>query len=201
MYRIPKAVARLLTIIVIGAAMPGCASSAAAQQHESTADVRVYTTATSTSTPAPTSTPTRVILPTRTPNPGIWASATALAAMAIQQEATATTAPTLSPENWQNWPIVPEISAKAIEIYLKGQQLGNDPHSFIRIGDCQSEPEVFLGIYDDPTRYYFEPKYAYLQQTVNQFAGSFARSNVTARRGFGVACGQGGRRRWPWPHG
>ena len=83
---------------------------------------------------------------------------------------------------------MPTLSARAVEIYQQGQPLGNDPHSFIRIGDCQSEPEVFLGIYDDPTRYPpFDKKYEYLQLTVNQFAGSFARPNVTARRGFGVA--------------
>ena len=106
---------------------------------------------------------------------------------------TATITPTATPDTrlppnlWTQWPIVPTLSARAIAIYQQGQKLGNDPHSFARIGDCQSEPEVFLGLYDDPTRYYFTEKYKYLQMTVNQFAGSFARSNVTARRGFGIA--------------
>jgi len=100
---------------------------------------------------------------------------------------TATPDTRLPPNLWTQWPIVPTLSARAAAIYQQGQKMGNDPHSFSRIGDCQSEPAVFMGIYDDPTRYYFEPKYQYLQMTVNQFAGSFARTDVTARRGFGIA--------------
>jgi hypothetical protein len=88
---------------------------------------------------------------------------------------------------WQRWPIIPTLSARSAEIYRQGQKMGNDPHSFSRIGDCQSEPEVFLGIYDDPSRYYFRDNYQYLKMTVEQFAGAFARPNVTARRGFGVS--------------
>jgi hypothetical protein len=88
---------------------------------------------------------------------------------------------------WQHWPVLPTLSARAAEIYRLGQSMGNDPHSFSRIGDCQSEPEVFMGVYDDPSRYTLHHNYLYLKITIEQFAGSFARSNVTAWRGFGVA--------------
>ena len=142
-------------------------------------------TMTATVTPlAPTATQTSLPSQTITSTPEYTATVTP----------TATTTPTATKDTrlpasmWRQWSIVPTLSARVVEIYRQGQQLGNDPHSFIRIGDCQSEPEVFLGIYDDPTRYPpFDKKYEYLQLTVNQFAGSFARPNVTARRGFGVA--------------
>jgi len=81
--------------------------------------------------------------------------------------------------------VIPTVSARTIEIYRLGQTLGNDPRSFTRIGDCQSVPEVFLGIYDTD-RYWFGNDYQYLQRTVDQFKGAFARANVTAKDGFSV---------------
>jgi hypothetical protein len=58
-------------------------------------------------------------------------------------------------------------------------------HSFTRIGDCQSVPAVFLGIYDS-NRYWFGENWKYLQRTVDQFSGAWERENVTARDGFSV---------------
>ena len=137
-----------------------------------------------TSTPnPPTATSTR--LPSQTITATLVETPTITATASLTPTATQDTR--LPPSMWRQWPIVPALSARAVDIYQKGQQLGNDPHSFIRIGDCQSEPEVFLGIYDDPKRYYFTANFKYLQRTVDQFTGSFARSNVTARRGFGIA--------------
>jgi hypothetical protein len=71
------------------------------------------------------------------------------------------------------------------DIFKHGQELGNDIHAFTRIGDCQSVPAVFLGIYDTD-RYWFGEKWQYLQRTVDQFAGTWERENVTARDGFSV---------------
>jgi hypothetical protein len=77
------------------------------------------------------------------------------------------------------------VSGRLKEIYLKGQALGNDPKSFTRIGDCQSIPEVFLGIYDTD-RYWLGENYQYLQTTIDRFSGAFGRENITAKDGFGV---------------
>jgi hypothetical protein len=106
--------------------------------------------------------------------------------MAIQQEATATTAPTLSPENWQNWPIVPEISAKAIEIYLKGQQMGNDPRVFSKVGNCLSNPKFYLGAYDNHKLFDLGP-YPELQTTIDYFSGSFSRESLAVNTGWSIA--------------
>jgi hypothetical protein len=91
------------------------------------------------------------------------------------------------PNTWRQWPIVPTLSAKAMEVYKKGVATGLDPHSFSRIGDCQSEPEVFMGIYDTPDRYYLDRQHQYLQATIEQFSRAFSRVDMTARRGFGIA--------------
>ena len=92
----------------------------------------------------------------------------------------------LGPRYWRTWPVIPTLSARALEVFQLGQELGNDTHAFSRIGDCQSVPTVFLGIYDTD-RYWLDTDHEYLQLTIDHFAGSFSRSNVTVKDGFGVA--------------
>jgi hypothetical protein len=92
----------------------------------------------------------------------------------------------LHPERWQEWPIIPQISPRANEIYQKGIALGNEPRHFSKIGDCQSIPASFLGIYDT-NRYSFSTQDAHLQETVNWYAGSFGREGESVRGGFNTA--------------
>ena len=122
-------------------------------------------TPTITLTPTPSATPTETLTPSITPT------------------STPDTRPL--PDYWGSWPIIPTVSGGAAAAYRRGVELGNDPHSFTRIGDCQSVPEVFLGIYDTD-RYWFGENYTYLQRTVDHFKGAFSRPNVTARDGFSV---------------
>jgi hypothetical protein len=84
--------------------------------------------------------------------------------------------------NWKNWPVIPIVTLHAREIYLLGQSLGNDPHSFSVFGDCQSEPNVFMGVYETvlAEKTALPPD---LQQTVNWFRGSFNRTSPTVRGG------------------
>lgn len=92
----------------------------------------------------------------------------------------------LPPQKWQEWPVVPDVSATAREIYQRGLALGNDPQAFSKIGDCQSVPASFLGIYDTD-RYFFSPEYQYLQETVDYYAGSFKREGESVRGGFNTS--------------
>ena len=39
----------------------------------------------------------------------------------------------LAPDAWQSFPIVPEVSERAIEIYARGLALGNNPGAFSKI--------------------------------------------------------------------
>jgi hypothetical protein len=79
------------------------------------------------------------------------------------------------------------LSEAARQVYQKGLQLGNNPHAFSRVGDCQSVPAIFMGLYDDKGRYWLGNDYAFLQETIDQFAGSFSRQSMAAKDGFGVA--------------
>jgi hypothetical protein len=88
----------------------------------------------------------------------------------------------LDPADWENWPVLPVVPERARRIYLAGQSLGNNPHAFSIFGDCQSEPDVFLGIYDtDPELVARLP--VGLQETVAWFAGSFNRPSPTVKGG------------------
>ena len=104
---------------------------------------------------------------------------------AANLEPTITSLPTvipLDPANWKSWPVIPIVPERAREIYLLGQSLGNDPHAFSVFGDCQSEPDVFMGIYEtDPVALAELPQD--LQQTVAWFSGSFNRLSPTVRGG------------------
>jgi hypothetical protein len=92
-----------------------------------------------------------------------------------------------SPRNWRTWPVVPRISPHLHEIYVQGLLMGNNPHAFSVIGDCQSAPAVFGGIYAQPDRYTLGEGYEYLQETIEQFAGSFDHINITVQNGFGAS--------------
>jgi hypothetical protein len=93
----------------------------------------------------------------------------------------------LPPEQWKEWPVVPTVSARAREIYQKGLLLGNDSRAFSKIGDCQSIPASFLGIYERPGQYHFSPEYESLQETIDHFYGSFGREGEAVRGGFNAA--------------
>ena len=100
---------------------------------------------------------------------------------------TPTVEPRLAAEKWQQWPVVPVMTARARQVYQDGLKLGNDPHVFAKVGDCQFVNVAFFGIYDQPGLYAFPPGYTFLQQTVDWFAGSFNRVSQAVRGGFNVA--------------
>lgn len=84
---------------------------------------------------------------------------------------------------WKEWPVMPAfISEHLREVYQRGLKQGNNPHAFSVLGDCQSQPEVFMGLYDsDPAAVRTLPES--LQETVKQFNGSFDRYSPTVKDG------------------
>jgi len=96
---------------------------------------------------------------------------------------TATLDARLKPRDWAAWPVVPTVSARAREIYLQGVVQGVTPRTFSVVGDCQSEPAVFLGIYATD-RYYLTSDYQYLQETIDDFRSSFSHKSVSVRDGL-----------------
>ncbi|HSV86600.1 MAG TPA: hypothetical protein VLH85_08485 [Levilinea sp.] len=90
----------------------------------------------------------------------------------------------LPAEAWKEWPVLPAaISAEMRQIYQEGLRNGTDPRAFSVIGDCQSQPEFFMGVFDtDPFSLQLLP--AYLRETARQYTGSFGRSSPTVQDGI-----------------
>lgn len=100
-------------------------------------------------------------------------------------EVVAPAAPTSAPVSaGANGSVVPTVSSHARQIYQSGLALGNNPHAFSKVGDCLSTNPFFLTPFDNAQEYGLGAPYAYLQETINQFSGSFSRPSQAARIGF-----------------
>lgn len=100
--------------------------------------------------------------------------------------ATATISATPTPIPWQEMPVVPIVSEFARQVYARGLEMGNDPHGFSVIGDCQNVTDFFLSAFDHPGQYDLG-EYGYLQETIDYYAGSFSRERIAVSGGFNVA--------------
>ena len=98
-----------------------------------------------------------------------------------------TTRQNLPPEKWQEWPVLPVISDRALDIYQAGIAQGNDPKHFSKVGDCQNIHQYFLGLFDTPGTHRLGDEYEYLQETLDYFSGNWSRSSEAVRTGFNVA--------------
>ena len=97
-------------------------------------------------------------------------------------EPTTSPAPASYPAGfWQDLPVLPEtISERAREIYRKGIAMGNNPHIFTKLGDCNSKSPDFLhgfgGMYD-------LGEFAYLQPAIDYWKNSFRLPNQATNPG------------------
>lgn len=91
---------------------------------------------------------------------------------------------TRSCEDWQSWPVIPHITGTAREIYQRGQESGNNSRAFSKIGDGEISTEWFFSAFDLGEPYYDLGPYQDLRPVIEQFAGSFERIGMAARRGF-----------------
>ncbi len=128
--------------------------------------------------------PSAVVNPTATAVPS---------EMPTIEPATATDAPpavtpTYAPDSWKDLPVYPQsVSQRVIEIYQLGQTLGNNPHAFSRMGDCDSLPFSFLGDFDKGPQAYNLGEYGDLAEVIEYFNGSWGHAGVTAHDGFNTA--------------
>jgi hypothetical protein len=93
----------------------------------------------------------------------------------------------LGEDDWQGFPVIPEVSDRAREIYQQGLQSGTHPDRFSKIGDCQNINTYFLALYDDPAAYTLGEDFADLQRTIDHYQGSWSRESIAVRGGFNVA--------------
>jgi len=92
----------------------------------------------------------------------------------------------MPPSQWQNWPIIPEATNRTKDIYQKGLELGVNPYSFSKIGDCQNVKESFMGIYD-LDRYLLQEWQRDWQDSIDNFQGYFNRDGKAFGQGLNVA--------------
>ncbi len=103
-------------------------------------------------------------------------------------EPTSTPDTRLPPEQWQEWPVVPQVTGRAIEIYRTGLGMDLDQHAFSKAGDCQSVKAAFMGYFDlgnYPAS--LTTNYPELQETIDYFYGHFNTDGQAVRGGFNAA--------------
>jgi uncharacterized protein YraI len=83
-------------------------------------------------------------------------------------------------------PVIAAATSRAREIFQAGLSLGNNPRAFSKIGDCQSVTPYFMAAFDTPGQYGLG-QYAYMQDTIDNFRGSFSRDGLAAMNGFNTA--------------
>lgn len=101
---------------------------------------------------------------------------------------TPTPKPPLARDAWKEMPAVPEGISDAMRlVYQRGLEMGNDPRRFAIIGDCQNVSSYFMAVFDHPGEYSLGEEYAYLQDTIDYYEGSFSRQSLAVKGGFNVA--------------
>ena len=88
---------------------------------------------------------------------------------------------------WQDLPVIPEFSDQARDILKAGIEAGHDPHSFSKVGDCDTSTSWYLSDYDRDQVYYDLGDYEYLRPVIDFFKGSFAWLSFAAKPGFSAA--------------
>ena len=134
-----------------------------------------------------TTEPEPTVLPTLTPSP--------LPTVTPQRSPTSTidpnVTPTLTPPPPNNVNGVQldqfvvmssTVRTNVRRIFARGQQLGRDPRRFSKIGDSIIEHPHFMVKFDTPD--YNLGKYAYLQDVLNYYQGSYGRDSLAVRRGL-----------------
>ncbi len=125
--------------------------------------------------PLPTSTKTRI--------PTVTSTATSATQETLTTPSTSTTGTvTPNPDVWMKLPVIPVVDSNVLDIYELGQSLGNDPNVFSIFGDCQSTPDEFLGVFETDQAA-IDSLSSDLQETVNNFNGSFNRESPTSQDG------------------
>lgn len=79
-------------------------------------------------------------------------------------------------------PVIPTISDAMVEVYKKGQALGNISSAITKVGDSLSENVQYLMPMSNPERKL--GPYGYLADTVDYYGGSVATASVAARLGM-----------------
>ncbi|MCX6053319.1 MAG: SGNH/GDSL hydrolase family protein [Chloroflexi bacterium] len=92
------------------------------------------------------------------------------------------------PDSWQTLPVIPEtISQKMKDLYQTGKTMGVNPHSFSKVGDCETFTDLFLAPFDFRESGYRLGEYTSLDEMISYYSGSYSRKSLAAERGFNAA--------------
>jgi LysM repeat protein len=145
-------------------------------------------------TATPTNTPTPVpATPTASATPLVHTATPKGPAATIDPNATPTLTPTpsptpLPPDNVNGVKLdqivimPPAVQENVKQIFAKGQQLGNTAQRFSKIGDSIIEQPHYMVKFDTPD--YNLGQYAYLQDVLDYYRGSYGRDSLSVRRGL-----------------
>jgi hypothetical protein len=161
------------------------APSTATSQPSATAAITLLPTepvATATVTPTETLPPTAAIPPTVIPLLTTTISPT------IPPESSATAVAVVDSAAVNGVPlreiaVMPaDVRDNVRRIFLEGQQIGRDAHTFSKLGDSVTLTDHYLTRFD--SGHYDLGPYAYLQPAIEYYRGSFARFGVATRIGL-----------------
>jgi hypothetical protein len=93
----------------------------------------------------------------------------------------------MGPDDWRVLPVLPVVSERVIEIYQRGQELGNNPGAYSKVGDCGATPAWFLGDFDGKPEHYSLGEHNELQGVIDYFRGSHKRTSLAAKSGFNAS--------------
>ena len=182
-----------LLVILLGA-MVACASPIIISQgNPTTIDTQPEAVLPTDASGVSTDTPEATLLPSETVTITVASSPTSQVdssetptGVANTPVPTITPRPSPGPDTWRVLPVIPEISARTIQIYKQGLELGNDPSHFSKVGDCQNVSSYFLSPFEYPSAYNLG-QYTNLQDTIQWYKGSFSRESLAVKGGFNVA--------------
>jgi hypothetical protein len=80
--------------------------------------------------------------------------------------------------------VIPTVSETTRALYRRGQESGNNPRAFSKIGDGEISTAWFLTAFDLGEDHYDLGPYQHLNPVIEHFVGSFERMGMAARRGF-----------------
>ena len=120
----------------------------------------------------------------RTPTPRTVASRPITPSLAISTPPPKPTLPPIYTVNrlpMETFIVMPDpVKQRVREIYARGQTLGRNPRAFSKLGDSTILWPHLLAVFD--TKKFDLGGYAYLQSSVDFFAGSFSRDGVATRK-------------------
>ncbi len=124
-----------------------------------------------TAGPRPSATPAPTPTPSPEPSPVVLPTPTPLGPQTINDVPLAVIAP-----------LDDETAANVRAIYARGQELGRDPRAFSKLGDSTLLNPHFLGPFDSGE--YNLGEWRYLQESIDRYAGSFARHGIATHHGL-----------------